>query len=165
MESVRTSNILANFAEMFPFSCEILLETMTLEFYHIQNGDSIIVLPETISSQSGVLQTWILMSRDFEAFDERIRSILNRGTAKEAARLRDLRFTALESRPKQYHKFCSNFLQDYPIGRPIQTRVVIPERPTAPSVEALPVLWNGPRPFSPQPFSMSHQIQNQPQSE
>jgi hypothetical protein len=141
-----------NSPKHFIFKGAMLLETLTLALCGVENGDSIIALPQTTSSEFGVVQAWMSASRDVEGLNYSVRSLVNPATMQEAARLRDLRLTALESRPRAYRKFCRNFLQECPIETQSHKTVVSSERPSAPSTAALPAPWDQPRPFGPRKY-------------
>jgi predicted metal-binding transcription factor (methanogenesis marker protein 9) len=141
-----------NSPKHFIFKGAMLLETLTFALCGVQHGDSIIALPQTTSSESGVVQAWMSASRDVEGLNYLIGSLVNPATMQEAARLRDLRLTALESRPRAYRTFCRHFLQECPIETQSHKTVVSSERPIAPSTAALPAPWNQPRPFGPRKY-------------
>jgi hypothetical protein len=52
------------------FRDSVLLETLTLTFVGIRNGDSIIASPHTMTSQIGMVQTWESVRRGAEEFDD-----------------------------------------------------------------------------------------------
>jgi hypothetical protein len=126
----------------FIFQGRTLLESMTFEFYGVCDGDSIIALPnDSDRGNLAVLQEWLSVTRDMDALNETIRSILNPATTRQVARLRDLHWMALERRPRQYQRMITALMDTE--QRPSFLRsTVIKEPPKTPSVEAMPVLWN-----------------------
>lgn len=67
---------------------QVLDLNRTFDFYQVGNSDSIIAVPESDSvAQTG---RWIQASRDSEAFDALMNSMMQLSTRRESMRLRDL---------------------------------------------------------------------------
>jgi hypothetical protein len=115
----------------FLYNGVLLLEAMTFEFYGVSDSDLIIVAP----APSGGRANPAVVAEQKQA------------TAEEPARLRDLKLTRMERKPKTFRRFVRTYENAIAPG-PWQTahRTVIPEMSaTSPSEDPLPVSW---RPFA-----------------
>jgi hypothetical protein len=118
-----------------------LNETLTFEFYGIREWDPIIAIPIDRGDSVAITNRWISLTRDSDVVLESIRAASDPKTCGEVARLRDLRLSRGEARPKRTVKI----LEDYfcPIGTTASCAGTETswEPPAEPSVKALPVLW------------------------
>jgi hypothetical protein len=115
---------------------------MTFNDYGVREGDSIIALSKEDSSSFDNVNLWISLTRDHEAFNECICSMLNPETSGEAARLRDLHLTRMESMPRPFARMCTPFLNQYTEAVMSPPTILSSQSPRSPSEEALPVPWD-----------------------
>jgi hypothetical protein len=123
---------------------EILIQTMTFLFYQIAPLSSIVVLPDEISHHQTALAQWLAVTRDSDAFNERIGFSVDPQSRIEASRLRDLRFWRAEKRgiPAlgsiqlfNFNEPIASFQSDKKLNMDF-------EKPSIPSCEPLPNPWN-----------------------
>jgi hypothetical protein len=113
-----------------------LQENATFEFYGIQDGDSIIVLPDNAQSLFRV-QEWISVTRDQDEFNNTMQSLMNRKIAGEFARLRDLHLMRSDARP-QNRTITVGGAKEAANQR--QTLICV-AGPPEPSESPLPICW------------------------
>jgi hypothetical protein len=132
-----------NHPKIFIYKGCQLIPSMTFEGYGIRDGDSIVVLPQGEGRvHADAAREWMNETRDNDAFNASIGSIINPVTSLQVARLRDLRWAALERRPRQIRHLTS-LVMELQQNRFTPSRTIIPCRsPPAPSAEALPFIWN-----------------------
>jgi hypothetical protein len=136
-------SVIRDSTSSFVYNGEILNDAMTFSFYRIRELETIVVVPA-----ASELEKWAQMTRDADAFQERIQFILNEDTARETARIRDMMFTKLERRPRPFRRLCTS-LDAWPARPPSATTRLTIDYPRAdgPSCEPLPAAWTG-RPVS-----------------
>lgn len=88
----------------FMFNGQILLENFSFEFYGVKPYDIVVVVHQ---AQRDDPARWLSLTRDNESFADRISSIINQKTAREAARLRDFQLLRMERKPKTFRRLCS----------------------------------------------------------
>ena len=123
----------------FIFNGVELIESMTFDFYGIKDGDSIIALP----ADQAVFSThqWLNLTRDSDTFNDCMRWMLDPRTNGEASRLRDLHMLKMERRSKLFMRMCAPFACEDTRASAIPAANTTYSSATAPSTEALPVLW------------------------
>jgi hypothetical protein len=130
--------------KIFIFNGEILSPKMAFTFYRIEEGSSIVVLPDQGELRSPGISTWLTITRDSDNFNERINFSRNPQTRQEVSRLRDLRFLELERRPRMFVKFAQCIDQHNEgdaVTRPAPKLKIDFEPLEKPSCEPLPVVW------------------------
>jgi hypothetical protein len=130
--------------KIFILNGEILSPRMTFTFYRIEEGSSIVVLPDQGELRSPGVSTWLTITRDSDNFNERINFSRNPQTRQEVSRLRDLRFLELERRPRMFVKFAQCIDQHNEgeaVARPAPKLDIGFDQLEKPSCEPLPVIW------------------------
>jgi hypothetical protein len=117
----------------------VINEDFSFDFYTIEDRDTIVALPES-SDPVRQFGRWAQSSRDSEAFNSLVNSIMNLTTRRESMRLRDLAVIKKELARK------GRFLNKVPRERPILSVVrpcatVATARADQVSTQPLPVLW------------------------
>jgi hypothetical protein len=120
------------------YNGELLNDAMTFAFYRIREFEIIVVVPS-----HAAVERWAQVTRDADAFQERIHFILNEDTARETARIRDMMLTKVERRPRPFRRLCSA-LDLWPArpaaGDAAPLRIDYP-RADGPSRDPLPAAW------------------------
>jgi hypothetical protein len=123
----------------FVYNGEILNDAMTFAFYRIRELETIVVVPA-----SSEVEKWAQLTRDADAFQERIQFILNEDTARETARIRDMMLTKVERRPRPFRRLCLS-VDAWPTRPPSAIDAVpmkIDYAPAqGPSCDPLPAAW------------------------
>jgi hypothetical protein len=130
--------------KIFILNGEILSPKMTFTFYRIEEGSSIVVLPDQGNLRGPGVSTWLTITRDSDNFNERINFSRNPQTRQEVSRLRDLRFLELERRPRMFVKFaqCINqHTEGDAVARLVPKLEIDFHQLDKPSCEPLPVVW------------------------
>lgn len=128
----------------FIWNGDSLSETQTFRSYGIREKDVIVSVP----SDANDLSKWVTLTRDSESFHDRIASVVDQGTAKEAARLRDFQITRMERKPRTYRKLVMNYeralMESSVVSTPARKSAtnLTEMRLEAPSVEPLPIIWD-----------------------
>jgi hypothetical protein len=118
----------------------VLVEKQTFSFYGIRERDIIVSVPCQPTDRE--MAKWIDLTRDCEAFSERIASIIDQGTSREAGRIRDFQITRMERKPRTFRRLTNNCQRPLLPLRPQKAfRTILPERADGPSIEPLPVFW------------------------
>jgi hypothetical protein len=87
------SNLFPDQPVIFIHRGEQLIEQNSFEYYQVQSGESIFVIPndqETRPTSALQAQHWIRLSNDAEAINRLIDSVVNTKTRREVMRLRDV---------------------------------------------------------------------------
>jgi hypothetical protein len=120
-----------------------LNQSSTFATCGIQDGDPIIVLPESDSDVDFVNSHWLLnLSRDEDAMKESMRSVANRALYVEYKKLEDLRYWQFEGRKRsQWERLGCSFIG--PVEEAASVQLTTDYRcPSSPSVAPLPVMWD-----------------------
>jgi hypothetical protein len=128
----------------FVWKGEILIQKMTFLFYRIAPQSSIVVLPDELARRQAAVEEWLRVTRDADAFNERIESSKNRKIREEVARLRDLRVVRIETRGRAAFPGIYGFdFNDPVIGmkREGQNMNIEYRAALGPSAEPLPNPW------------------------
>jgi hypothetical protein len=121
----------------------VLAKGCTFGFYGLREKDIVVCLP--VAADSGDVCKWISLTRDSEAFNDRVSAIINPGTSREAARLRDFQFMRMERKPRAFRKLADN-IQRRAGNHTVEKRsspTLFLSGPDFPSVDPLPVFWPG----------------------
>ena len=133
----------------FLFNGQILLENFSFEFYGIKPLDIVVIVQQ---SQQDDSTKWISLTKDNDSFTDRISSIINQKTSREAARLRDFQLIRMERKPKTFRKLCSakmtrmsnsnsyNIYNLYQDTNSIKTNIDY-KKSDSPNTEELPSFW------------------------
>jgi hypothetical protein len=115
----------------------ILAEAMPLAFYSISDGSMLVAVARGCLSSR---DRWVHLTRDQEAFEERVGTSMNPQVTAESARLRDLRMRRVASRPGAWARIgaCAEAMEGTPRRAP---PTFLPGRANAPSCEPLPPCW------------------------
>lgn len=121
-----------------------LMDTETFGSYGIQEKDIIVSIPADTNDSS----KWLTLTRDSESFSDRIASVMDQSTAKEASRLRDFQITRMERKPRTYRRLITNYeraMTESPVTSR-STEKFVTKMPqftlAAPSVDPLPIIWD-----------------------
>ncbi|KAH0789377.1 hypothetical protein GPJ56_006711 [Histomonas meleagridis] len=148
--SIYPTSAIANLKRLAPYDSvaflyngQYLIETFSFEFYGIKPRDVLVIVQ---SNQSGDFSKWLNLTRDTDTFSDRISSIINQKTSREAARIRDFQLIRMERKPRAFRKLCSAKMSRIGESAKSQqsTTNISYERPTMPSTEALPSFWDIP---------------------
>lgn len=131
-----------NSPKKFIYNGIVLLPNKTFDEYGIKSGDSIVALTIEENDDSSSVNHWLFVTRDNETFSNQLKWLLNPKTVLEASRIRDLHLFKLENKPTLYRKFCQPFIKLNCESKTQQSTVTLPEQPTEPSTDELPILWN-----------------------
>ena len=129
----------------FIYSGNLLLESMPLHFYGIQNDDCVVALvngpDQAISPQKKLM--WKNITKHQEEFNEKLRKVSNPQAALELTRLQDLRFNIQSTQDKKfYHKYAKiSRLQNLEMNQPVQKMPTYYTKPSKPATEPLPIFW------------------------
>ena len=129
----------------FIYSGNLLLESMPLHFYGIQNEDCVVALlsgpNQPISSQKKLI--WKNITKHQEEFNEKLRKVTNPTAALEMTRLQDLRFNLQSTQDKNfYHKYNKlTRLQNMEIAQTTPKTPSYYTKPVRPQNEPLPAFW------------------------
>ena len=136
----------------FLYNGQLLLENLSFEFYGIKPRDVLVIIQSNQPSDSS---RWLSLTRDTDSFTDRISSIINQKTSREAARLRDFQLVRMERKPRTFRKLC--FAKMSRIGETTQchntTTSISFETPDMPSTDPLPSFWDR---ISPTPQNNCH---------
>jgi hypothetical protein len=147
VSTVPTANI-ASLKVLFPdcdtdfvFHGQLLNGKRTFDFYQLRSNDSIVAIPAKADPK--ITEPWITITRDDDTFSDSIRMLVNPKAKSESMRLRDLRATRLENRPRVFRKFCHEGLKLRPESeaRSPDSQIVIPKEAKDISNESLPICW------------------------
>jgi hypothetical protein len=138
---VNSLNSFWNTPQRFIFKGVELNPTMTFLACRLQDGDALIVLSAADAQNVTPTNHWMSLSRDHEGFNDSVRWMLDSTTAAEAGRLRDLHLMRLESRSPRFITIYMSYMNmmNNPCCDSVTTASY--ESPTAPSTEALPIVW------------------------
>lgn len=121
------------------FQGQLLLDSVSLESYHIKEKDTIVAIP--ITSKETEIDKWLTITKDVETFHEKIHFMSNEKTTREAGRIRDLIMTKIERKPRSFRKLCQSVQS---AQRPIESKsidlVLNWPKQDGPSCEPLPFL-------------------------
>lgn len=123
---------------VFLYQGTILNPLHTFGSCGISDGDVLISLSNPTEVD---LRKWSLITKDGETFAQSVGSMLNQNTAREMAKLRDLRFSKICQHPKFFNKFLSTFQEMNMDESSIKMNFNLTSHQTAPSTDALPVFW------------------------
>jgi hypothetical protein len=125
---------------------QVLSTALTFAFYGVENGASIVVIPTTEAESPELgrdVRAWLAITRDSDSFNERVRYCLNPSTRQELSRLRDLKYVALERRPRAFMRLVMtipSFENDL-LRNPCHVANTNMEPLNEPNTEPLPLLW------------------------
>ena len=130
------------------------------QFYGVKERDVIVVIPSNRNLSAG--DKWANLTKDIELFREKVSSVIDPRTSREAAKLRDFQMLRLERKPRYFRKLCSSYANNpYNMrtshsssryGLSLKQMVVVePAAASAPSTEPLPTFWAKPEPTIPEP--------------
>ena len=120
------------------YAGSMLMETMPLAFYSVNDGDFMVALSRSHESST----IWVQMTQDNEAFSERMRTIMDPKLSSEYARIKDLKIMRCAERPSVLAKLeaMSSAIEEK--GACFKKEVsVISETGDGPNCDALPVPW------------------------
>lgn len=128
------------------YSGAVMLDGATLASYNVQSDDFIISIAKqggrSVFNQQSI--TWARLTKDNEAFTERMRCILNPNVANELARLKDLRILRLSERPGVISKLHQIYtVQQEKQATAPENAMLVTDELNEPSISPLPVLWDG----------------------
>lgn len=126
---------------VFIYRGRVLDQSRTFDSYHVHNQETIIALPQTISSNKDKFQKWLDVSQDGDDFREHIQMLMNPSTILEASKINDLHLTKLLQKPKIFQKIVKSYQNEDTSQSSGSRNEVNVEPLTAPSTEALPVFW------------------------
>ena len=131
----------------FIFKGMMLHESMKLESYGISNMDHIVVIPEEKSKRPNFNKeqvVWMNATKDQQDFNDRMFLSTNFSTRIEAARIKDLKLTKLESKRKSFTKMICKLKEEESLSVPkiVPTKLASLERPAS---EPLPIFWASPK--------------------
>ncbi|OHT11804.1 hypothetical protein TRFO_18585 [Tritrichomonas foetus] len=120
---------------------QILNENLTFWYYQIHAGDIIVAAPNTTDKSD--ISKWLSHTREAESFTDRISSIIDPRTSREAARLRDFQMSRMERKPRCFRKLSTSIKnQNQCVTASPGLNLVIPDRNLEePSCDPLPVFW------------------------
>jgi hypothetical protein len=124
------------------FNGELLSDTATFDTYGIRSKDAIVAIPS--NSETLEARRWLTITRDSDAFHEKIRFLLNENTAHESARIHDVVMNKIERRPRAFRRLCStvdSIWSQHPSECSIASNVGYSPA-SAPSSAPLPFSWN-----------------------
>ena len=127
-----------------------LSDTHSFNFYGVKERDVIVVIPNTQSRP--ISDKWANLMCDKDLFRERVSSVIDPKTSREAAKLRDFQMLRMERKPKVYRKLCASFPSN---AENTQLRIssspsitedlktIVPETAlNGPSKDPLPIFWS-----------------------
>jgi hypothetical protein len=86
------------------FNGEILMDSVTFQMYGIHDRDAIVAVRRV--AQSLDVSHWLSITRDSEAFQDRIRFFFNEQTSRELGRISDVAMLRIERRPRMFRRMC-----------------------------------------------------------
>jgi hypothetical protein len=121
---------------------QILSDAITFESYGICSKDTIIALPSTRADTE--TRRWVAITRDSDAFHERLRLLMNEKTGNESARIHDVAMTKYERRPRAFRKLCVTAQSAL---NPTTSQISLPsmtgyEPASEPNCAAMPFSWD-----------------------
>jgi len=135
------NRILPNGSQNFEliFDGQILMRQARLGFYGISKDAYLIIIPNADTYRQ-MATHWIDASMNDEDFNDAIKTLVSQ-PKEEFDRLRDLRRTRLEERPKTFKKLARATVQDAPTITNDSTPTVVSPTPQSISEDPLPVFW------------------------
>jgi hypothetical protein len=127
---------------LFIFKGMVLTPATTFESSGIRTNDTVVGLVNR-GATLGEVREWVQSTKDMDAFDEVIRSIMNIPTGSELMRLRDIALLKAELRPRQIRRSIKKYMENRPRteASDANAKSVIGEAPTELSTAMLPPLW------------------------
>jgi hypothetical protein len=140
--SVLLSSLFPDQPMVFLFKGMILTPTVTFSDFGIRTNDTVVGLPDR-RVLLGEVREWVKATKDGDALDEMIRSVMSVSTRPELMRLRDLAWSRAEMRPKQMRRAMRRHEDSDPPMPVVDAgaKSVIGEVPTELSTAELPQLW------------------------
>ena len=129
----------------FIYSGNLLLESMPLNFYGIQNEDCVVALMnepgQTISLQKKML--WENITKHQDEFNEKLKKVSNPSAALEMSRLQDLRFHVQSAQDRNFYSKYSRLNSFRTTENPIHlpSSPTYYSKPTKPQTDPLPIFW------------------------
>lgn len=127
-----------------------LLNSIPFSMYNIKERDIIIVCK---NERQIVKEKWYSITKDNETFKNRVGSVIDPKTAREAARLKDFQMLRLEKRTKVFMKLCAQYTNKFDTACDTQQelnraknspKTIIPEKSSLNS-DPLPIFWGHPK--------------------
>ena len=127
-----------------------LSNSIPFSFYDIKERDIIIVCKK---EKQIVKEKWYSITKDNETFKNRVGSVIDPKTAREAARLRDFQMLRLEKKPKAFMKLCAQYTNRLDTASDAMhenyraknsPKTIIPEK-TSLNSDPLPIFWGHPK--------------------
>jgi hypothetical protein len=117
------------------FNGQVLDPKSTLGLHGIQNNDAVVLVPV-----NGAADRWMRVTREADAFSDTVQFAIGKESRMDFLRIKDLRASRLECRPRAFRKFTANQSQtDTPDV--IRYATIIGETPSELSCNPLPVCW------------------------
>ena len=136
-----------------------LSDNYNFQFYGIKEREVIVVIPANRNLPAG--EKWANLTKDVELFREKVSSVIDPRTSREAAKLRDFQMLRLERKPRYFRKLCASYAANprQPWSQPAtsqniqrkETVIVKPGDFSAPSTAPLPTFWASSEPIIPEP--------------
>ena len=143
IDDLRRSTRIPKMSVDFIANGQILIEGRPFSYFRLSTGDVIVAISK--KSENAEISKWMSMTRDSESFSERISSIIDPNTAREAARLRDFQMLRMERKPNCYRRLTSSLKTQLLCDSfAYQTVVVDHNINSQPNTDPLPVLWDSP---------------------
>ena len=125
------------------YSGQVLSPHRSFDFYGIDNGSFITVIPA--SNNVANLGTWTAITRDSEFMGEMLYFATNESTKAELARLKDLRMTRLENKNIKLNDINYQSQRQGVNRRQNEYKTCLSEKGNGPNCDPLPYYWNNQR--------------------
>ena len=145
---------------LFVYNGVFLTEQVNFQYYGVKERDVIVVIPENRNLPVG--DKWANLTKDPELFREKVTSMIDPRTSREAAKLRDFQMLRLERKPRYFRKLCNCYANSpYSVktasahsSRSLaiaRMPIIAPQKATEPSTAPLPIFWAKSEPTIPEP--------------
>ena len=122
------------------FNGEILAPKMPFQFYHIKNGDSIVMLNSENNDTPDIMK-WTKVST-WDGFLDSVRNVMTRGMNHCYLKCMDLSVIKSELRPRAYRKAVRHHFKKDKCSTPhAASDLIIPKPAECISQQPLPIFW------------------------
>lgn len=122
----------------------ILIMTKTFIEYGIHNDNKIVLLPSSmVESNPGFVSKWQRLTSNQMEFEQKIDFNMCKGTHKELARIKDIKYSKLETK-KNFLKKCEKSINSKNSKKQIKDEnelITDFKRENSPSAKPLPIIW------------------------
>ena len=127
---------------IYIYDGQILNSDKTFREYNIGEGNKMVLLPSSMMvSNYSFVEKWLKLTSNKESFEEKIDLNMVKGSQKELARIKDIKFNKLDEKKKFLGKYFNTHKKTYKKERNQPELKCDYEPPQNPSCHPLPILW------------------------